>query len=253
MRSLALVALVEALATLSFTSTPRVSGKNSRFLGPCRLSLERAGTVGGGTVYGANFLGKGNANRQDLVGDGVATTYQTALAYVAFSNYNWLVKIDKSGRTGTVTTTAGSATVTGSSTDFDPELSIGDTIQIGEERRHVIAIASDTSLTVDVAFNVANSAVVCYLVDAVLRQTTDFTLSSVGGNALVTITAAAKAPANAKIEVHYIGTPTTLFTFATATTQFKELEVQGMEAVWYVSGATTSPSATNVYLEPIGQ
>ena len=51
--------------------------------------------------------------------------------------------------TGTLTTTAASATVTGSSTAFLTELAVGDALKVGNETFTVSAIASDTSLTVD--------------------------------------------------------------------------------------------------------
>lgn len=250
---LSIVAICEALATLSYTTTPRHVGKNARFLGPVNVAIERAGTTGGGTLYGANFNGDSSANRQDFKGDGSSTDYDSALTYVAFSNYNWLVKVDKSTRTGTASVTAGSKTVTGSSTDFDPELSVGDEILINGETRTVVSIASDTSLTVDEAFvNTATGAAI-YLLDAVLRHTTDFTVASNGGLARITLAAAAKAPSGAKIQVHYV-TPVSLFAFATATVQFKRFQLpNGYDVVWYASGATTAPSSTNVYLQAIGQ
>lgn len=251
--ALSIIALCEALATLSYTTTPRLVSQNSRFLGPLELSIERAGSVGGGTIYGVNLLGEGNDNRQNFVGDGSATTYQSTLTYVAFSNYNWLVKIDKTTMTGTVTVTAGSTTVTGSSTDFDPEASIGDEIMVNGETRRIASITSDTVLVVDEAFVNAASAVAIYKLDTLLRQTTDFTLSSVGGKTLITITAAAKAPVGAKFSLHYV-TPVALYTFATATVQFKRHNLPtGYDALWYVSGSTTSPSATNIYLRPVGE
>ena len=53
--------------------------------------------------------------------------------------------------TGTIDPAA-STTVPGSSTKFTTELSVGDSILVSGETRVVTAIASDTSLTVDVAF-----------------------------------------------------------------------------------------------------
>ena len=54
--------------------------------------------------------------------------------------------------TGTVTTMAASTTVTGVETNLAGDLVVGQTITVGSETRRVIAIASDTSLTVDAAF-----------------------------------------------------------------------------------------------------
>lgn len=53
---------------------------------------------------------------------------------------------------GTGATTAGSATLTGTTTAFDVDLRVGDVININGEQRKVTAIASATSLTVDSAF-----------------------------------------------------------------------------------------------------
>lgn len=75
--------------------------------------------------------------------------------------------------TGTVSKTAGSATLTGSDTSFTTELSVGQVISVpggATEKRVVTAIASNTSLTVSANFtNTAsgqtatrvNSALVC--------------------------------------------------------------------------------------------
>jgi hypothetical protein len=167
------------------------------------------------------------------------------------SNNNWLCKIDRSPRTGTVTTVAGSKTVTGSGTAFTTELKVGAEIAVNGEVHTVTAIASTTSLTVDVAFVAANAAVAIALVDDILVPTTDFTVSSVGGFALITIGAAAKLAAGAKMQVHFV-VPVALYTFATATTTFAKREVQGYDLLWYVTGATTAPSATNVYARPLG-
>tara|TARA_Y100001973_G_scaffold75435_1_gene110175 strand:- start:723 stop:2837 length:2115 start_codon:yes stop_codon:yes gene_type:complete len=51
--------------------------------------------------------------------------------------------------TGTVTTTNGSETITGSGTSFLSELRAGQAIKVGSETRIIHNIASDTSLTVD--------------------------------------------------------------------------------------------------------
>ncbi len=59
--------------------------------------------------------------------------------------------------TGTSTSTAGSATVAGSAgAVYTTELAVGDEIEVGVERRRVTAIASNSSLTVDTAFQTAN-------------------------------------------------------------------------------------------------
>jgi hypothetical protein len=248
-----LLALCEAFATAATGTQPQLASKNSRFLGPIEIGIERAGTTGGGTVYGVNLLGPSNANRQDFVGEGGAVTdYQTSIAYAALSNHNWVVKVDRSPRTGTCAVTAGSKTVTGTSTEFLTELKVGAEIVINGERRAVTAIASATSLTVDVAFVTTATGKTASLVDDILVPTVDFSVSDVGGYAKIVLAAAAKGAAGAKLEVHRV-TPVALFTFATATTTTARREVQGYDLLWYVSGATSSPSATNIYARPLGQ
>jgi hypothetical protein len=185
------------------------------------------------------------------VGDGVATTYDTTIPFVAFANNNLLMRASRSTRTGTATIAATTA-VTGAGTAFATELRIGDEISINGEVRNVIAIASATALTVDRAFTTSIAGAAIQLIDAFLVPTTDFAVSNVGGFCRFTITAAAKAPAGSKLEFMLI-TPVTLFTFATATISFKKLEVQGCDVAWYVSDATASPGATNIYLRVIGQ
>jgi len=64
--------------------------------------------------------------------------------------------------TGTVSVTAASATVTGSSTNFLGELAVGDTITVNGEVRTVSAIASKTSLTASAVYVATASAVNIY-------------------------------------------------------------------------------------------
>lgn len=251
----ALIALVEALATASATSLAVPAYKQSRFLGPLRINMERAGNTGGGTVWGASLPGQSSdPSKYHLAqGDGTASAIQTAIPHVALSNNNYLVRISRSPRTGTVTITAGSQTITGSSSAFLTELRIGDEVRVGEEVRVVIAIASATVLTVDRPFVNAYTAQALSLVDGFLAPTTDFTVSNVGGFAAITPAAAAKNPVGAKVEIMFV-TPVAIFTYATATLQFKELEVpQGFDALWYASDATASPSSTTIYAAPLGQ
>ena len=59
-------------------------------------------------------------------------------------------------KTGTVAVTSGSATITGSGTDFTTEFAIGDDILINGEQFLVLSIATDTSMTAD--GNFASSA-----------------------------------------------------------------------------------------------
>ena len=55
---------------------------------------------------------------------------------------------DGSALTGTMTFTNGNASVTGSGTNFDPQVQIGDVIiSAGGVKSRVKAVASDTALT----------------------------------------------------------------------------------------------------------
>lgn len=59
---------------------------------------------------------------------------------------------------GTGAVTAGSAVVTGSSTQFlNGEVAVGDLINVAGQTRKVVSIASATSLTCDAAFDVSGS------------------------------------------------------------------------------------------------
>lgn len=242
-----LVPLCENMSTVSTTTTPRLT-KNARLLSLVEVEIERVAAVGGGTIWGASLNGRGNANRADFLGDGASTIYDTAIPFVAFANYNFMVRSEKSTRTGTVTVALATATtVTGVGTAFTTELAIGDEITIAGERRTVVFITSATVLTVDRGFTAASAGATFFLVDAILPVTTDWAVSTNGGLARITFTAAAKAPLNAKFEVHFV-VPVAKFTYATALLIFKRLEVPGADIFWYVSDATATPSATNVYV-----
>lgn len=60
--------------------------------------------------------------------------------------------------TGTVSVTSGSATVTGSGTEFIKDLNVGDQVTINSEVKYVTAVASNTSMTVDANFSSDASA-----------------------------------------------------------------------------------------------
>ncbi|MCF7918207.1 hypothetical protein K9L27_04430, partial [Candidatus Gracilibacteria bacterium] len=64
--------------------------------------------------------------------------------------------------TGTVSVTAASASVTGTTTAFTTELAVGDAIKIGSEVFTVSAIASDTALTLDSAHTAGASGATAY-------------------------------------------------------------------------------------------
>lgn len=65
--------------------------------------------------------------------------------------------------TGTVSNSANGNTITGVGTLFTTELSVGDKIIIGNERKTITTITSNTSLTVDFNFINANGTAVSYL------------------------------------------------------------------------------------------
>jgi hypothetical protein len=83
---------------------------------------------------------------------------------------------------GTGATTAGSATLTGTTTAFTSELRVGDVININGEQRKVTAIASATSLTVDAAFEKTVAAANIY------RQTGRETGLTLGADSINTAT-----------------------------------------------------------------
>lgn len=251
---LALLALVEGAVALStlYPVAPVACYKQSRFLGPIEMEIERAAAVGGGTLWSATLNGMGNANRQDIKTDGASTIYDTALTYVALANNNWLLRIDKSTRTGTATIAPASKTITGAGTAFATELKVGSEVIINGERRTIQTITSATVASVDVAFTTTAAGAAITLVDDFLVPTTDFTLSSNGGLCRVTLGAAAKGPLNATLQVHFV-VPVALFTYATATITFliRELPSSG-DALWYATDSTATPSNTNIYIRAIG-
>ena len=62
-------------------------------------------------------------------------------------------KINPVNATGTVKTTSGSATVTGSGTKFLTEVKVGDQITVNQVNKIITAVSSNTSLTVDSNFS----------------------------------------------------------------------------------------------------
>ena len=115
-------------------------------------------------------------------------------------------------------------------------------------------IVSTTSLIVDKAFVASASGKTLFLVDGFLAPSTDFTVSDNGAGATITIGHASKVPAGCKIEI-FLVTPVALFTFATSTIITKQIELDqaGIDAAWYVTDATATPSSTAIYLEALGR
>lgn len=71
--------------------------------------------------------------------------------YLVFEGYRSLIP-DNIVATGTVSTTDGSAAVTGTNTAFDRNFIIGDVIYIDNVQRRIVKIDSATSMTVDIPY-----------------------------------------------------------------------------------------------------
>jgi hypothetical protein len=113
--------------------------------------------IGGGAWGSINFwtVGASPGVKIDSSGNlGIGTTTPTAQLHTV-GNLS-------SALTGTVSVTAASTTVTGTSTAFTSELAVGDSIKIGSETFTVSAIASDTSLTLDSAHSAGASGATAY-------------------------------------------------------------------------------------------
>lgn len=93
---------------------------------------------------------------------------------IRFNNHSQVYPVLSSGgsgitlgqrivRTGTVSVTAGSATVSGTNTLFSSELAVGDSVLINNESKTIIAIANNTSMTVSPPFAVTANNVVLRL------------------------------------------------------------------------------------------
>lgn len=82
--------------------------------------------------------------------------------------------------TGTVTRTSGQTTLTGSGTKFLTQLKVGESIVVGADTRVVLAITSDTALTVTAAWSASGGAAV--LKSAATRFVRRLPLQNVRGN-----------------------------------------------------------------------
>ncbi len=96
--------------------------------------------IGDEIVFGVNPLG--------TYGTGAAAAVTNVNATGAITS----IEIQPSRITGTANTQSSNATVTGNGTSFNTELLVGDRIVVNSEIRFVNAIASSTSLNVNVAF-----------------------------------------------------------------------------------------------------
>ena len=111
--------------------------------------------VSGFTKFGSN---QPNGSADDIEGifryaKGVVAC-QGANIYYSTDGSTW-TQVNKNtyiDKTGTVAVSAGSATITGTSTSFSSEFAAGDDIRVNGEEYNVLSIASDTSMTVDENF-----------------------------------------------------------------------------------------------------
>lgn len=147
-------------------------------------------------VVGAPPLGNAFASTTTPVmqlfsGDGTTTRFQTNIPFVTFANYNWIVESTSFKLSGTVTVAAG--VVTGSSTNFDPELDVGDAVMLGGQVCVCTARTSDTAAVVSPAITVTagstgynmaqNKWVKAYNDTEVLPQ--EYAVDDVGGYAVI--------------------------------------------------------------------
>ena len=186
---IAQIGRTNATSALTVTTRPKQVGngnargdQRSGAKRPALLNVRRqydgpsagaAGLVEGTIQVFTALLGMLSGTRADLPqttdqarADGVQTSFQTGIPYVAFSNNNWLVR-KKSDRpvaiTGTVTKVAASTAVVGAGTAFTTEVVAGQTILIGGEYRIVSSITDNTHLTVSLAFVSAAAGATAYL------------------------------------------------------------------------------------------
>ena len=87
-------------------------------------------------------------NNESFIGTGSLSSTQKNENYIVIVN-NGGADVQTSALSGTVTVSAGSNTVTGTTTSFTTQLNVGDIIRINSLDRKVSAITNDTSLTLD--------------------------------------------------------------------------------------------------------
>lgn len=228
---------------------------NSLFSGGNQIFIEvsRAGTTGALTIYGMdvgdpngapNQLNSGVQSAQLFKGDGATTTFQTLIPFVALSNNNWLVVLDRIATSSTVTVTAGSNTVTGAATSFLTEYLPGQTCMINGEQKQVLDIASATVMTTVQNFAASAAAVAIFRIGSPVAAASITSITNVGGFALVTMAAAPLA--NVRMAV-YFGTPVVVYT---GTDRVKKYQGRSYDFEWILLGAT--PSATSIWLKTAG-
>lgn len=221
-----------ATASAAVTTTPvRTDGRgigSERFSAGKRVlaSILRGGggvagtmaaTLGTVALWGADLPNPMNArplgnafataqtpNVNAFAGDGSTLTFQTDIPYAAWANNNFVVETMSFKLTGTFTVTAGGA-ITGSSTNFIPEIDVGDKVIIGGRVFEIATVTSDTAATVTAA--TAGTAVTAGAVGYSIEQSKfiktyassetgpqQYDVSDVGGFALITFAVAPPAP-----------------------------------------------------------
>ena len=108
--------------------------------------------VNGYTKFGSNQPDGTNTNIEGIFhyALGVVACQGSNLYYSTDGNtWTQINKDTYQAKTGTVSVTQGSATVTGSGTSFTTEFAEGDDIKINNEVFNVLSITNDTSMTVD--------------------------------------------------------------------------------------------------------
>ena len=110
-----------------------------------------------GNVLGNAFASSTAPSSALLAGDGATLQFQTDIAFAAVSNNNWIVETNSFKLTGTVAVAAG--VVTGTGTNFDPEIEVGDQLMLGGKLCVVTARTSDTAAVVSPAITVSAGAV----------------------------------------------------------------------------------------------
>lgn len=229
------------------------------------LTPAAGGTATGGTAWSSTA--DHWANKTQLAA--AAATFQTDIPYAAFSNYNWLVRIDREEmvtKTSTATIVTGSPIVTGAASAFRKEIVVGGLITIGTETKTVVAVISDTVLLCDTPFTQtgASGLTITALDTRVLQYNgsasaagsrDDFKVTDVGGYGLITFGCSNKGsnvlPINTIISV-VRSTPRLLVT-ATDGADPGFLNIMAGEFAFAVIAGSTSTGAattiTNISLE----
>lgn len=209
------IAICEAYSTIDTPTTPVLVGDdNVRFQSPCVARIQRAGSTGGGVLYGISLPStngvptdqptrtsqgrkiRGSDDQLPAANTG-RSNFLTDIPFVALSAYNWVVIVtDSSAGTRTCYKGAGSAS-TGAGEFYVETDAVGSKITIG-----------------------ASVALGGFITD------------------------------NDTVEVYYVGAPTALLT---VTGQFQSAEIAGASVMYYDPDSNTGGSATNIYISPVGQ